>query len=175
MNCPHCTPQGNILYQDEDSLILVPPAPATPGHLQVLSKQHMKLIDLDAERVQHLFHLANYTAAGLFEVLQAQGTNILVHEGIEEHAVLNVLSRKMDDGLSFQWEPKSLLPADMDEIAQKIRDQIFPDSEKAPQASKPAPQEKIIQIEKQLEAARETIVDTPEKENYMLKQLERIP
>ncbi|MEK6962779.1 MAG: HIT domain-containing protein [Nanoarchaeota archaeon] len=175
MNCPACTPKGTILYQDEDSLILVPSAPSIPGHLQVLSKTHNKLVDLNAEQTQHLFHLANYTAASLFEVLQAQGTNILVHEGIEEHAVLNVLSRKMEDGLSFQWEPKSIPAAEMDEIAQKIRDQIFPNAEKRPEKKETAPQEKIIQIEKQLEAVKDKIVDTPEKENYMLKQLERIP
>ena len=175
MNCPNCTPKGTTLYQDEDSLILVPEQPASPGHIQVLSKKHSPLIDLSSESNQHLFHLANYAAASLFEVFQAQGTNIIVHEGIEEHAVLHVLSRKMDDGLNFQWEPKAIPPAEMDEVAQKIRDQVFPDSDKAPEAAKPAPQEKIIQIEKQLENVKDKIVDTPEKENYMLRQLERIP
>ncbi len=175
MNCQACTPKGNILYQDDDSLILVPSTPAIPGHLQVLSKTHRRLIDLSAETVQHLFHLAKYTAASLFEILQAQGTNLFIHEGIEEHAVLYVLSRKIEDGLNFQWEPKAFPAAEMDEVAQKIRDQIFPDAEKTIDKKESAPQEKIIQIERQLENVKEKIVDTPEKENYMLKQLERIP
>lgn len=156
-------------------MILIPAVPACEGHIQVLSKEHKKLAELPSEKNQHLFHLANYAAASLFEILQAQGTNIIVHEGIEEHPAIHILSRKLDDGLNFQWEPKPSPPDEMDEVAQKIRDQIFPDADKAIEKKEPAPQEKIIQIEKQLEAVKDKIVDTPEKENYLLRQLERIP
>ena len=113
--------------------------------------------------VNHLFFGASYAATALFELANAQGTNII----LEEHDVrINVVARSQDDGLNFLWEPKQGNPQEIQSVAKSIKDKIDVNQWKKDNPSKKDTPKK------EPEAIEETSVDKP---NFLLKSLNRVP
>lgn len=120
--------KGQVIYEDEKSLVVVPEAQVCEGYIQVYSKEEEKEIgELSIESGAHLFFVASFAATALFEGLGAQGTNIIMKSGVSDdnaggRLCLHVLSRKMDDNLqSMHWTPKQP-EYNVDDVAKKIKD-----------------------------------------------------
>jgi|FLOH01.1.fsa_nt_gi diadenosine tetraphosphate (Ap4A) HIT family hydrolase len=151
-----------ILYEDEIGRAFFPENAAAKGHIIVEPIKKIDSIENISEaELEHLFYLANYTATVLFETLGAQGTNIITEE--ENGFKINIIARKQDDGLDFQWEPKQLSQGDLESVTSSISGKM---------------------VIGQREEFKQTpvIEDQPEdrsmnddEENYLLKQLDRIP
>jgi|TARA_B100000315_G_scaffold256972_1_gene304352 diadenosine tetraphosphate (Ap4A) HIT family hydrolase len=143
------------IYEDNIATILLVDKPTAKGHIQITSKRPVnKLGDLSEDELEHLFTLANMIATTLFEVVQAQGTNI-----ISDEKSLHVIARKENDELNFQWTPKQLSTGELDAVTESISNSI---ANKEP--------EHPPKMEEQ-----HTDMMSDEEENYFLKQLERIP
>lgn len=149
------------LYED-GSFIIVLTSRCCAGHIEILPKKHFSRIEeLNDDELEQLFYMASLAAAALFQLLGAQGTNIIVNES-EAHLSVNVIARKQDDGLNFHWPPKKLAEADMKAAETSIKEAMMAPAEE---------EAKPIEIEQKVE----TVKPDEKKENYLIRQLLRIP
>ena len=66
-----------------------------------------------------MFFGASYGTTALFELLGAQGTNIILNES-EEQLCIDVVARSENDGLNFLWEPKQGDPNELKDVAKSF-------------------------------------------------------
>lgn len=154
--------KDRILYEDEIAAAILLKKAAAKGHIVIIPKKDVRIIDdLTEDDSEHLFYLASYVATVLFETLGAHGTNMITHEG--EEFYIEVIARNEDDGLDFQWKPSQLSSSDLEEATKSISSRmIIEEKVKAenPPKMEDQPEDKNI---------------TDDEENYMIKQLTRIP
>ena len=166
-----------IVYEDALIRVEQPDKGATQGTIVIepqRSCQHLSDLD-DAERAQFVT-AANYAATVLFETLKAQGTNIIMNE---EPLRCVVLARSESDKWSHQWQPVQVEQHDMSDTAEKInfavplKTQAQEPKESQPQTahaeSSSKPKDSHAKSEEQSEAELER------KENYLIRQLYRVP
>ena len=158
-----------VVYEDERTFAILSDDPKVLGHIMIFPKEHVKDISqVSEEMITHYFFVASFSATAVFEGLGAQGTNIIVNNGSNSerrfsHFCINVLPRKQEDGIEFKWEAKKDI--NLEEIQSRIKDKAFTigkekkEEEKKPEITKEKEEEKI----------------SSEEENYMIKQLKRIP
>ncbi len=150
------------LYEDRLVTAELAPEAAAKGHILVRPRREARhLSELSEEESAHLFTVASYAAAILFQGLQAEGTNILCTEE-EAQLTLHVIARRQGDGLDFQWEPGEVEEAAMADARERIREKAY-----AP-AAEPA-------AESAAAPAAERLHDEEEQENQLIKQLLRVP
>lgn len=112
------------LFTDEFVRIHLASPPASKGHLLVLPKKNVSsLLDLSEQECVELFYGASYAATALFELLGAQGTNMLITNDAASVAI-QVIARYESDGLSLLWEPSQPSPAELDQTASAIKDVV---------------------------------------------------
>jgi histidine triad (HIT) family protein len=116
-----------------------------------------------------LLDKANKVSIAVFETLGAQGTNIIVNNGVAagqtaNHCVVHVLPRRENDGLDFTWQTKQLSEEEMSTVELKLKDEaknvgVF-EQEKPKPKEAPKPEE--------IKKAEDEI-------NYLIEQLKRVP
>ena len=160
---------GEVIYSDELALAVLPHKPVTKGHIRVYcKKQAGSLDDLSSEEVEHLFQVASSSASALFDEVGAHGTNIILNEGpfFNRQLFLDIVSRKQEDGLDFNWVPKEIPPGEADQAMEAIKDKAFTIGHEV--------EEPVAPVEN---------VETPEepeeplkKDNYLVKHInEKLP
>ena len=167
-----------ILYADSIMSISLSSNPMTKGHVEVRPVSKAKSIqDLPDDEVVHLFFGASYAASALFELIGAQGTNMILNES-ENQLCIHVLARFENDGLNFLWQPNKASPEELSSTASSIKDKIdyvlwakdHPEeakkSKEGPKLSKGATQTIKVEVDEKT---------GDEKTNYLLKSLRRIP
>ncbi len=160
------------IYEDKDFIAVAHPRPAVPGHVFVFPKQHYQIFEQVPDyEVAALFNVVNKISVAVFEAVKAAGTNIILQNGVAAgqeipHICVHIIPRNEGDGLDFQWEPKPLTEEQMSAVEKKVKEASgevgqFEDKKK----------KEPIKIEKKVKKVK----DEEGKENYMIKQLERIP
>ncbi len=162
------------IFEEDDIVVIVHPNPAAEGHLVVLPKQHFTILEQMPDAIsQKCFIAANKFSMVLFEAFKAMGTNVIVANGIPAgqswpHFAINIVPRKENDGLNFQWTPKqasdeslaviaSSMEAEVNKIIFEKGKEITATVEEAPkEAEKPVP----VQLK---------------PESYLMRQLRRLP
>ncbi|MBI4149984.1 HIT family protein, partial [Candidatus Woesearchaeota archaeon] len=120
--------EARKLYEDEHVLAILADKPCALGHVQVILKKHTGLLkDVPNDIVSNLFWVASFAASAVFEYFGVQGTNIILHDALQghEHPVLEVVPRKFDDGLDFQWVPKEYSEEENAVAFEKLKDKAF--------------------------------------------------
>ncbi|MBI2133746.1 HIT family protein [Candidatus Woesearchaeota archaeon] len=129
--CPYCSFKGDRIFDDDLVSAVLPEHPAVPGHVMVIPKRHIQILEQSPEDVvTALFDAANRISVALFEGLKAQGTNIVLMNGLAAgqkvpHLSVHVLPRVKDDGLNFSWPTRKLSDDQMMLIESQIREQAF--------------------------------------------------
>lgn len=95
----------------------VPEQGAVRGHVRMSSSSAAP------DDIAALGMCANVLSSILFERMQAQGTNIIMHLG--QGAEVEVLARTEGDGLDFRWAPKQVDPGRFEEIQGRIQNKAF--------------------------------------------------
>lgn len=163
------------IYEDTSIIAILPEDATALGHIRVFPKAHKETLeDLDSEVMTQMFFCANYAATAVFEGLGAEGTNILIRNGEvadqkESHVCIDILPRKSEDGLNFQWEPKQLSPEDMDRVKDQIKDHTAFIGKQKPEPKKDEHAEKSNKEISQKELGK------PDEDNYLTRKLIRIP
>ncbi|MEM4239896.1 MAG: HIT family protein [Candidatus Woesearchaeota archaeon] len=171
MGCEICDlvkAKKGMLFEDDQIAILLAPKPAVAGHIILAPKKHAAILEQVPDFViGKMFDKANKVSIAVFETLGAEGTNIIVNNGIAagqgvNHFLINVVPRRENDGLNLLWQPRQLSEEEMSTVELNLREGsknigIFEKEEEKPKEEK-----------------------KPEKieeggENYLLKQLERLP
>ena len=185
VDCNICKIVGNEVeskkvYEDDSLLAILHPKPAAPGHLVLMPKEHFPIFEnIPNEMVTHMFNIASKLSASIFAGMGVQGTNIFMQNGVPAgqtvpHAVIHIIPRAENDGVSLEWDPKTLNLEEMSTIELKLKEEtkgiIIKEESEQP----------VIVAKKEMQPLPEG--DTkPEgdikqdDENYLLKQLERMP
>ena len=127
--CPFCLMSENKIpttrvYEDANFMAVLEINPSNPGHTLLFPKKHYDVL-AQMEDVSELFNLANNVAKSVFESVKAEGTNILVNNGIVAgqmvpHVVVNVIPRFKDDKVRLGWEKTEVNDEEMNELAVEI-------------------------------------------------------
>lgn len=143
--------------------------------------------ELSQNNVLELASTATLAATGLFELLGAQGTNTIF---FEQPVRAVVLARKENDGWSPAWPQKRANPQELESIAEKIRFALpVPEAKQQDKVatqttSQTTPQTKTQEVSsaatqevqtKDDEHSTNELEKAQEVENYMIRQLYRIP
>ncbi|MBI2129243.1 HIT domain-containing protein [Candidatus Woesearchaeota archaeon] len=176
-NCPFCAiiegkAASKKIYEDEKIIAILDLNPANVGHVLVMPKEHYPIIEqVPDPLVDALFKIANRISMTVFETLKAEGTNIIVTNGIAAgqkaaHFMVHIIPRAQNDNINFNWKPKQLSEEEMSTVELKLKEQAKKIGEFEREKPKP------IVIEDKTEKIPEKI---GKEENYLIKQLERIP
>jgi len=162
-----------MLYEDAIAVASLAPDVAVKGHVIVQPKRPVThLSELSPEESAHLFTIASYAAAILFQGIQAEGTNILCNEE-EEVLTIHVIARRQDDKLDFSWQGQEVGESVMNDTLERLTDlpeQPGPDA-KEPGKTRSAPS----QSGKEEGRKEAGLQEAEERENELIKQLIRIP
>ncbi len=171
MNCEVCDKVfhgKNLFYENDKVVAVLSDAPAATGHVLVLPRDHYPIIEKIPDNVfAEMFRVANKISAACFKTAGAEGTNIVINNGIAagqktNHASINIIPRLQHDGLHLQWDA---IKAKEDELQ---TDQLMIKEALGKLTDKKPKKEVIEKIEEEIE-------EIPEEENYLLKQLDRTP
>ena len=159
------------VYEDDDCIAVLHPKPAAKGHVIVFSKTHYNIIEqIPDHEIGDLFKKVNKMSSAIFESVKAQGTNIIIQNGVAAgqeipHAAIHIIPRGQNDGLNFQWQPKQLTEEEMSTVELTLK--------KEAESIGGFQKEKETEPIKLDEKKPKKILG--EEENYLIKQLNRIP
>jgi len=173
MSCEICDlisgkTRARKLYEDEDVIAFLSPKPAAFGHAIVMPKKHLAILpQIPEEALEKMFFVSQQLAGIIFEAVGAEGTNIMINEGVaagqkHAHSIIHVIPRKKNDGLSFEWGQKQIPEDSMAKIQELL---------KVPQEMKV---ENAPERPKEEESLKKEAPKT-EAKDYLLRHLRRIP
>lgn len=154
------------IYEDEKILAFLHPEPCTYGHIVLLPKEHFTIFEqIPDQEVGHLFDVANKLSTATFDSLGCGGTNMIVNNGtsagqVVPHFSIDIVPRRENDGLNFQWQPKQLSEEEISTV-----EIILKEAAKDIGDFKKGKKEEVVEEDKK-------VLD---KEDYMVKSLRRIP
>ena len=160
-----------LIYEDKDVTAVISKEPASLGHIVLYPKKHYPIIEqIPDYEFAHLFHIANKLSIGVFETIGCHGTNIIIQNGVAAgqtipHVSIHIIPRKEEDGLNFEWATKKLSEEEMSTVELKVKEE----AEKIGGFEKEKRKEAIKLDKKKTEKI------SSEEENYLIKQLRRIP
>ena len=161
------------LYADEKAIAFLSESPCAKGHTEVYPKEStLSLTDLDEETFLHLVSVASYASSALFESLGLQGTNIIIQSGrspdqVHDRVCFQVIPRSFEDGISFQWKPKSLSEEEMIQTKDSLSHHMLP----LPKNPDKKEVKKSEQEKKDIKKDTHVIG----KNNYLFASLKKIP
>lgn len=169
--CPICAlvqSKTLTLFEDEDIVAMAAPEPSVPGHLIVVPKIHSPIFESVPDNVvKRLFSVANRISIAAFEAIGAQGTNLLVQNGLpagqsKPHFLVNIIPRREGDNLSLEWQPGKVSEEDSQRAETLLKE--------ASQGLGKPPKEKP----KPLEEKKPEKIEMSESD-YRFRSLRRIP
>ena len=118
--------QSKRIYEDENVLAVLDINPANPGHILLLTKEHYSIMpQIPDDVIGHVFIAAKSLSNSMLRTLEAQGTNIIVANGIAagqraQHFMAHIIPRKDKDGIEFSIPQVQQSQAEIEEIGNKI-------------------------------------------------------
>ena len=183
MECEYCDilagkSKAQLLYEDDAVVVVVKDMAFTPGQVTVFPRKHFTIMEqVPDEILTKCMAVADKTSRAVFEIFQAEATNILIQNGLGAgqrvpHFAIEVIPRKESDGLQLQWPPKEMNEDDLDIAAHQLSEEIqklgdFTAPKKKEQTKEDLKEKKAEQIHESK--------DTKDKDNYLTKSLRRIP
>lgn len=152
-----------LLYEDPWVDVVVPMDAAAQGHLQVRSKLEVTTLDaLTDAQIEHLYFVASYAGTAIFELIGAQGTNMILTEN-DSSLCIDIIARTENDGLNVLWSPTEPGQAQIERDAKAIKDAVDIIVWHEQQGDKPSP------------VNNESSSPIQSSENYLIKHLHRHP
>jgi len=186
MSCEYCETisgknESAMLYSDDKLFAFLSPTPATIGHIIIAPKTHLPIMEaLDDKTMEHVFNVANKISIALFESIKCEGTNLIVQNGPAAgqeapHFSVNVIARRGGDGFVFDWAPKQLSEEEMATVELQLKEELAKAPEKKPEPEMEEGKKEDLPSEKKEEKGEEGKEKKEEDENYLVKQLKRMP
>ena len=172
-NCEFCQiidkkAEAKRVFEDEKALAILSPHPCCAGHILLMPKEHYSIIEQVPDYlIAHLSKIVNKISIAVFEILQAKGTNVLIQNGVAagqktNHFMIHIIPRKENDGFNFQWQPKQLNEEQMSTIELNLKEVTKGIGEFEKEENKP------VKLDSEIEKINK-------EDNYLIKQLNRIP
>lgn len=174
MNCEYCdiierNSKAQILYEDDTIVVAVKDMVVIPGQVTVFPRQHFTILELVPDEIlSKCAVMAGKVSTAVFDSLEAQGTNVVVQNGLgagqkAPHFSLEVIPRREGDGLNLQWPPREIPSDELNIIAAQLQEEV----------------QKLGDLTKKKEVLpeqkKEPVKKEQGKENYLVKSLRRIP
>jgi len=162
--------EAETIYEDKQVMAVLHLKPASPGQIIIFTKEHQPILEqVPDPLVSHAFKVANKLSTVLFESLNIQGTNIIVRNGtaagqVIPHFSIDIIPRSENDGLNFQWQPLQISKDETETALLQLKEyteNIHPDM--------------FGKETKKVKISTEPIKLDKDKENYLIKQLTRVP
>ncbi len=161
------------IYEDKEVVAVVHPRGSVVGHVIVFPKKHYQIFEqMPDYETAHLFNVVNKISVAVFEAIKSAGTNIILKNGVAAgqeipHVCVHIIPRSEGDDIGLQWDPKQMTQEQMSSVELKLKDAAseIGDFEKEKR-------KEPVKIEKN---ETKKLTAEEEKENYLIKQLERIP
>ena len=118
--------QSKKIYEDENVIAVLDINPANPGHLVLMTKEHYSIMpQLPEEMIAHTFIVARSLSNSMLRSLEAQGTNIIVANGVTagqraQHFMVHIIPRKEKDGVEFTIPQKQLDEKEIEDVGNKL-------------------------------------------------------
>ncbi|MBT3814761.1 HIT family protein [Candidatus Woesearchaeota archaeon] len=181
MKCEHCdiingNSKAKIIFEDNEVVVAIKDLAVSPGQVTVFPKEHFTILELVPNNIlEKCANLANKVGVAVFDGLAAQGTNILIKNGLGAnqnvpHFSIDIIPRREEDGLDLTWAPKQLMEDEMETALMTLNkelDNVLKDNKEQETKS----DEKV---EKQGKGAKKE-KSKEDKDNYLLKTIRRIP
>ncbi len=176
MDCEYCDiaagkGKAQLLYEDDAVIVAVKDVVYTPGQITVFPRRHFTILEqVPDEVITKCMSVADKTSRTVFETFQAEGTNIVIQNGLGAgqkvpHFAIEVIPRREGDKMNLQWQPKEVSPDDLDIAAHQLSEEVARLGDFTAPKKKEEPKEK----------KEEKIIEAEKGENYLAKSLKRIP
>jgi histidine triad (HIT) family protein len=115
------------VYEDEQTLAFMDINPAAKGHTLVICKpEYPGLLDVPPDMVAAVMQTTQRVARAILQALQADGFNIVQNNGaaagqVVFHYHVHIVPRWQGDGVSPFAQKQSADPAELQELADRIR------------------------------------------------------
>ncbi len=169
--CEHCEMalKGETIFEDDNRAFVQSRSPASRGHVLVIPKEHYTILEQIPDFLAgHLFNTANRVSTAIFEMLRVNGTNVIIENGIAAgqrvaHFAINIVPRSENDGIGFAWQPRQISDDEMSVAELQLKEQAmniggFQKEEK-----------KLMEVNE-----KENVMQS-EDDDYLLRQMKRIP
>ena len=189
MTCEYCDiiegkKESAKIYEDDKVIAFLAEQPAAIGHVIVAPKRHAPILEaLSDEELDQVFKIANKISVAAFEALKIEGTNLIVHNGVEAgqevpHFSVNIITRKSGDGMMFEWTPRQLSEEEMATVEIQLKEEM-----EKPEIPTEIPTEAAAEGEAKGEEGekgageekKEGEEGEEKEESYLIKQLRRMP
>ena len=181
MSCELCeVRKAEILYQDKEIVVAVKDNVLTPGQITVFPKEHYTIMEMvPSKLLGRCMNAAKKVSIAIFESMGAQGTNILVRNGLAAgqnlpHFCIEIIPRQENDSLKLNWEPRQLMEDELEQVFMQLTEEgeitLEEDSKKS------VNEVEVVEGEDDYEVSekQEKKLDKS-KENYLLKSIRRMP
>jgi histidine triad (HIT) family protein len=188
MTCEYCDiiqgkKKASKVFEDDKVVAFMSPTPATIGHIVVMPKGHAPIFEAVPEVIaKHTANVANKISIAVFEAIKCEGTNIIIQNGMDAgqeapHFSLHIIARKEGDGLMFDWVPKQMGEQEMATVELKLKEVLEkPDvAEQIPKEPEPAGEEGEKAEQKEKSPVDAALKEEEKEENYLIRQLRRMP
>ena len=162
--------EGEEIYRDDKFVAVLHLKPAAAGHILLFTQHHYPILEQVPDFVVgEMFLVANKLSTTIFETLGAEGTNIIIENGVAAgqgipHVSVHIIPRRENDGLTkLQWTPKKVNNDEMDVAQYQIKEQ----------AEKVHPS--TFEHEAKKEVVKEEKVEVKKGDDYRINQLRRRP
>lgn len=177
MKCEYCeiidrNNDKEIIYQDDDVVVAVKDFVTITGQITVFPKKHLTILEMVPEKLlEKCTIISNKIGMAVFDGLAPQGTNVLVQNGLGAgqkvpHFGIEIIPRRENDGLDFQWEAKQFREDELDATLMTLTETLESLGQDK-QKNQPESSEKIEKTGKEKKEEK--------KDNYLLKSIRRIP
>lgn len=163
--------ESKVLYEDKDVIAVLPTQCIAKGELLLMPKDKFVIIEqVPKDLLSKMFMLANNLSSALFSKLNCHGTNILIQNGIPagqsiDQFCIRIIPRYENDGIDFEWQRKQADAAELDKIHGRFLEIERKEKEDAHK------QQQKLKAESEKQPER---ISTDEKENYLIKHLDRV-
>ena len=174
MKCAACEliETGKLLYEDDKVFAVLAKNPANYGHILVMPREHYTILEQVPDYVMsHIGVVVNKISMALFESMKIAGTNVYIENGIAAgqavpHLIVNIIPRVEGDDTNLNWQPRQLSEEEMSTVEIVLKEEAGKVGEFEQEKEKP------INLDKEVEALPQ---DVEKGENYLIKQLDRMP
>ena len=118
--------QSRRIYEDDKVLAILDLNPANPGHTLLLTKEHYSIMpQIPDDEIAYVFVVAKSISNSMLRGIDAQGTNIIVANGIAagqraQHFMVHVIPRKDNDGVNFVLPQKTMEQKEIEAVGNKL-------------------------------------------------------
>jgi len=174
MKCEYCeiierNKEPEIIYQDDDVVVAIKDLTTTTGQVTVFPRKHYTILEMVPENIlEKCAVLANKAGIAIFDGLAAQGTNVMIQNGLGAeqkvpHFGIEIIPRREGDGINLQWDPKQMMEDELEATLMAIKESLDKKEEI-----------KVEKVEEKGGKDKEKKKKS-DKDNYILKSIRKTP